>query len=55
MAVSITDLCELFWAFFFPPLAVFLDRGCGCQLLINCLLTLLGWIPGTIHLLTTLR
>lgn len=30
----------------FPPLAVF-DKGCGAMLLIF-LLTLLGWLPGTI-------
>ncbi len=32
--------------FIFPPLAVF-DKGCGSMLLI-LLLTLIGWIPGTI-------
>ena len=32
--------------FIFPPLAVF-DKGCGSMLLIF-LLTLLGWLPGTI-------
>ena len=31
---------------FFPPLAV-LDKGCGSVLMV-LLLTLLGWIPGTI-------
>lgn len=30
----------------FPPLAVF-DKGCGAMLIVF-LLTLLGWIPGTI-------
>ena len=32
--------------FIFPPLAVF-DKGCGAILLV-LLLTLLGWIPGTV-------
>jgi uncharacterized membrane protein YqaE (UPF0057 family) len=32
--------------FIFPPLAVF-DKGCGSILLI-LLLTLLGWLPGTV-------
>lgn len=32
--------------FIFPPLAVF-DKGCGSMLLVF-LLTLLGWIPGTV-------
>jgi len=33
----------------FPPLAVF-DKGCGAMLLVF-LLTLLGWLPGTIFAL----
>ena len=33
----------------FPPLAVF-DKGCGTMLLVF-LLTLLGWLPGTIFAL----
>ncbi|EDP94932.1 YqaE/Pmp3 family membrane protein [Kordia algicida OT-1] len=33
----------------FPPLAVALKHGISSQLLINILLTLLGWIPGVIH------
>ena len=32
--------------FIFPPLAVF-DKGCGSMLLV-LLLTLLGWLPGTV-------
>ncbi|KAJ5137356.1 stress response RCI peptide [Penicillium atrosanguineum] len=32
-----------------PPLGVFLERGCGADLLINICLTILGWIPGVIH------
>jgi len=31
----------------FPPLAV-LDKGCGV-ILLTLLLTLFGWIPGTIY------
>lgn len=26
-----------------------METGCSCQLLLNILLTLLGWIPGMIH------
>lgn len=37
----------------FPPLAVF-DQGCGSVLLV-CLLTLAGWIPGTIAALIILN
>ncbi|BAZ32165.1 hypothetical protein NIES4074_46670 [Cylindrospermum sp. NIES-4074] len=32
-----------------PPLGVFLTVGVGPTLVINVLLTLLGWLPGSIH------
>jgi uncharacterized membrane protein YqaE (UPF0057 family) len=32
-----------------PPLGVFLTVGVGPTLGINILLTLLGWLPGSIH------
>lgn len=32
-----------------PPLGVFLTFGLGSTFLINLLLTLLGWVPGSIH------
>ena len=32
-----------------PPVGVFLTYGFGPTLLINILLTLLGWVPGSIH------
>lgn len=32
-----------------PPLGVFLTMGLGSAFLINLLLTLLGWLPGSIH------
>ena len=32
-----------------PPVGVFLTVGVGSTLLINILLTLLGWLPGSIH------
>lgn len=34
-----------------PPLGVFLTMGISQALLINVLLTLLGWVPGVIHAL----
>ncbi len=34
-----------------PPLGVFLARGFGGAFWINCLLTLLGYIPGVVHAL----
>ncbi len=32
-----------------PPVGIFLTYGVGPTLLINILLTLLGWVPGSIH------
>ena len=32
-----------------PPVGVFLTFGLGPTFLINVLLTLLGWLPGSIH------
>ncbi|MBW4650633.1 MAG: YqaE/Pmp3 family membrane protein [Kastovskya adunca ATA6-11-RM4] len=32
-----------------PPLGIFLTYGVSATLGINVLLTLLGWIPGSIH------
>jgi uncharacterized membrane protein YqaE (UPF0057 family) len=32
-----------------PPLGIFLTYGIGPTLFINIGLTLLGWIPGSIH------
>jgi uncharacterized membrane protein YqaE (UPF0057 family) len=34
-----------------PPVGVFMTVGVGATLLINILLTLLGWLPGSIHAL----
>ncbi|HEY9657831.1 MAG TPA: YqaE/Pmp3 family membrane protein [Allocoleopsis sp.] len=32
-----------------PPVGIFLTFGISTTLLINILLTLLGWLPGSIH------
>ncbi|MEZ7496882.1 YqaE/Pmp3 family membrane protein [Leeuwenhoekiella aequorea] len=32
-----------------PPLAVAMNKGVGKDLIINIILTLLGWVPGVIH------
>lgn len=32
-----------------PPVGIFLTYGLSTTLLINILLTLLGWLPGSIH------
>ncbi|MCJ1285431.1 hypothetical protein MMC26_004771 [Xylographa opegraphella] len=34
---------------FLPPVGVFMIAGCGADLLINILLTCLGYFPGHIH------
>jgi uncharacterized membrane protein YqaE (UPF0057 family) len=34
-----------------PPVGVFLTYGISVTLLINILLTVLGWLPGVIHAL----
>ncbi|KAK3051511.1 plasma membrane proteolipid Pmp3 [Extremus antarcticus] len=49
MAMTGSDIFKLILAVFIPPLGVFLERGCGADLLINILLTILGYIPGIIH------
>jgi uncharacterized membrane protein YqaE (UPF0057 family) len=38
-------------AIFLPPVGVFLTTGLSAALLINIGLTILGWIPGSIHAL----
>ncbi|MFP3939586.1 MAG: YqaE/Pmp3 family membrane protein [Thermoanaerobaculia bacterium] len=45
------SLLQLVLAILFPPISVFLQTGFGVQLLINVLLTLIGWLPGVIHAL----
>ncbi|KAA1474915.1 UPF0057-domain-containing protein [Dentipellis sp. KUC8613] len=66
MAFTSSDICKtssspfptfttkrvvLSFAILLPPVGVFLERGCGADLLINILLTILGYIPGIIHAL----
>jgi uncharacterized membrane protein YqaE (UPF0057 family) len=34
-----------------PPVAIFLTYGLSTTLVINILLTFLGWVPGIIHAL----
>ena len=40
-----SDIIKIILAIFLPPVGVFLERGCGADLLINILLTILGYIP----------
>ncbi|KAK3686874.1 plasma membrane proteolipid Pmp3 [Vermiconidia calcicola] len=51
MAFTGSDIFKIVLAVFLPPAGVFLERGCGADLLINILLTVLGYIPGIIHAL----
>ncbi|EFQ97139.1 plasma membrane proteolipid 3 [Nannizzia gypsea CBS 118893] len=51
MAFTASDICKIILAIILPPIGVFLERGCGADLLINICLTILGYIPGIIHAL----
>lgn len=42
-------LIRLLLGLLLPPVGVFLTVGVGWTLMINILLTLLGWLPGSIH------
>jgi uncharacterized membrane protein YqaE (UPF0057 family) len=44
-------LTRLLLALFLPPVGVFLTVGISVTLIINIFLTLLGWLPGSIHAL----
>ncbi|KAG2155282.1 uncharacterized protein EDB93DRAFT_98513 [Suillus bovinus] len=45
------DCVLIIVAVIFPPAAAAFISGCGCDLLVNILLTLLGYLPGLIHAL----
>ncbi|MDX2099884.1 MAG: YqaE/Pmp3 family membrane protein [Leptolyngbyaceae cyanobacterium bins.59] len=42
-------LARILLGIFLPPVGVFLTYGVGPTLVINIVLTLLGWVPGSIH------
>jgi uncharacterized membrane protein YqaE (UPF0057 family) len=44
-----SDICKIIFAVVLPPLGVFLERGCNADFLINILLTVLGYIPVSLH------
>ncbi|EDR03405.1 uncharacterized protein LACBIDRAFT_155182, partial [Laccaria bicolor S238N-H82] len=44
-----SDVLLILVTIFFPPIGVFFITGCSCELLINILLTALGFVPGAIH------
>jgi uncharacterized membrane protein YqaE (UPF0057 family) len=43
------NLLRIVLAILVPPLGVFLTFGLNSTFVINVLLTLLGWLPGSIH------
>lgn len=45
------DIVAVILAVILPPLGVLYSRGADRQLVINLVLTLLGWLPGVIHAL----
>ncbi|KAG1824617.1 uncharacterized protein BJ212DRAFT_539416 [Suillus subaureus] len=45
------DCVLILVAIIFPPAAAAFISGCGCDLFVNILLTLLGYFPGLIHAL----
>lgn len=45
------DFIRIIVAIILPPLGVFLQEGLRRRFWINCLLTLLGYVPGIIHAL----
>ncbi|KAF9456864.1 UPF0057-domain-containing protein [Collybia nuda] len=47
--VRSTDVILILVAMLFPPAAAAIVTGCGCDFLINLLLTILGYIPGLLH------
>ncbi|KAL1744281.1 hypothetical protein HDZ31DRAFT_39081 [Schizophyllum fasciatum] len=49
MPVKGSDVLLIIVAILFPPAAAAFITGCSCDLLINILLTVLGYIPGHLH------
>ena len=43
-----------FFAIFFPPLAVLMTGRIGA-FLFNCILTMMGWLPGVLHAFYIIR
>ncbi|UOA15444.1 YqaE/Pmp3 family membrane protein [Sulfitobacter dubius] len=43
------DIIRIIVAILLPPLGVFLQEGLGKHFWINIILTLLGYIPGSVH------
>jgi len=54
MAANAAELIELLFSILLPPIGVFLRRGCGVDLVINILLTFLGYFPGKLGCIDTI-
>ena len=55
MAVTVGDICKIVLAVILPPLGVFAEKErCDKDVLINILLTVLGYIPGELSPLLAL-
>lgn len=46
---KVTRTMKLLLGLVLPPVGIFLTYGVGLTLFINIGLTLLGWLPGSIH------
>jgi uncharacterized membrane protein YqaE (UPF0057 family) len=46
---GLDEFLKVILAVFLPPIAVLVETGCSGALLINILLTILGYIPGIVH------
>jgi uncharacterized membrane protein YqaE (UPF0057 family) len=44
-----TMLLKVLLGILLPPVGVFLTYGVSTTLIINVVLTILGWVPGSIH------
>ncbi|KAH3902847.1 probable Plasma membrane proteolipid 3 [Saccharomycodes ludwigii] len=51
MPATKSDIIKIIAAIILPPLGVFLEVGFSLDLLINIILTCLGYIPGILHAL----
>jgi uncharacterized membrane protein YqaE (UPF0057 family) len=52
MALTCSDIFKIILAVLLPPIGVFVEKErCDKDLLINILLTILGYIPGIVHAL----
>lgn len=51
MAADSGTFIKVLAAYFVPPVGVFMQKGVGTPLLINCVLWMFGFLPGILHAL----